>query len=105
LVEAFVTSAESTGHPTHRGARGSSFARIAGYRAANRSERRASSGAFQYMGLRWLICLRCLAIPCCLRLARIESGLLNCPCVALIAIFILLSLALPFRGIDKDVLR
>jgi hypothetical protein len=51
LVEAFVTSAESACEPAHCGARGSSFTRIAGYRTANYSERRASSSALQYMGL------------------------------------------------------
>jgi hypothetical protein len=46
LVKPFVASAESTCYPTHRGARASSFACIAGYRTANCSERRTASSTF-----------------------------------------------------------
>jgi hypothetical protein len=46
LVEPFVASADSACYPTHRGARGSSFAGVAGYRTANYSERRTTSSTF-----------------------------------------------------------
>jgi hypothetical protein len=95
LLSSFVAATESASEATHGGAGCGAFTRVASYSAANRAERCATTRAFDNVTLRRLVRLGLVRTRSrSRRFTRIESGLFDCPRMAFIAIFVLLSLTL-----------
>jgi hypothetical protein len=81
LLEPLIASAHSAGQSAHRRFCGCTRARVAGYRAANRSKCGASRGASRDVPLRrqWLIRYRVRIRPGGLTSAGIKTGLFDRP--------------------------
>jgi hypothetical protein len=62
LPQSFVATAESADNSTHRGAGGSTFTRVARYRATDSAECCTSGGALDYVRFRRLVWLRRLDV-------------------------------------------
>jgi hypothetical protein len=80
LLSAFVAAPKPAGKSTHRGAGSRAFSGVACYCTANSTKCRASSSTSQNVTIRGAV----LLVPGGawrdrLRLARIKSGLANCP--------------------------
>jgi len=97
LPQSLVATSEPADHSTHRSAGGSTLTRVAGYRAADCTQRRATAGALEHVRLRRLVRLSGLDVRG-LWSAWIKPSLLHRPGVAFISVFVLLRLALPLDG-------
>ena len=100
LLPSFVSPAKSACKAAHGRARSGTLSCIARYCTTDRTKCCTSRSPSQNVRLRGAVRLVFRALHRRLRLARIKTGLANCPGVAVKAIFVLLNLVLPFRRID-----
>ena len=103
LLSSFVDATESARDATHGSAGRGALTCIPSNRATNRAERRATSRTFDNVGLRGLVRFGLIGTRGGgRRSAGIESGLLDRPGMALIAILVLQRLTLPLCRIDIE---
>jgi len=99
LLSSFVPAPESAGHATHRGSRGSSFPRIPPNCTADDAKCSPARCALKNVRLRGSIWLGIKSVGVArVGYARVETGLLNRPSVAFVAILVLLRLTLILLG-------